>query len=96
MSTAEFGQAVDRDADVPEGKVRFLCLTTKRYFLADKPPITRLSNGRYGMRVKCPWPSPKTGAELIACKFASKEAWEAQEKDSENSSGSSDETSSNP
>jgi hypothetical protein len=91
MSTAE-GQAVDRDAPVPADKVRFLCLTTKRYFLADQPRISRLSNGRYGMRVKCPWRSPKTGAELVACKFARKKDWEAQEH-SEASSGSSDETS---
>jgi len=60
------------------GVVTFTCLTTKKTFDVENPPVIQLANGRYAYRVPCPWEG-KNGKQLHAFKFAPKTAWTEQE-----------------
>lgn len=57
--------------------VEMTCMTTKKKFLVDDPPVVRLANGRYAYKVECPWKG-KEDKTLHAWKFASKEAADSQ------------------
>lgn len=57
-------------------KVEMTCMTTKKKFEAEDPPVVVLDNGRYAYRVECPW-TGKNDKVLYAWKFCSKEAFEA-------------------
>ena len=57
--------------------VTFTCLTTKKTFDVENPPVVQLSNGRYAYKVACPW-TGKNGRALTAFKFAPKKAWDEQ------------------
>lgn len=46
------------------------CMTTKKKFDVENPPVVVLANGRFAYRVKCPWEG-KNGKELFAFKFCS-------------------------
>ena len=56
-------------------KVEMTCMTTKKKFEADDPPVVVLSNGRYAYRAECPW-TGKDDKVLYAWKFCSKAAFE--------------------
>ena len=60
------------------GVVTFTCLTTKKTFDVENPPVIQLANGRYAYRVPCPWEG-KNGKQLHAFKFAPKSAWLEQD-----------------
>ena len=57
--------------------VTFTCLTTKKTFEVENPPVVQLANGRYAYKVPCPW-TGKNGRALTAFKFAPKTAWDEQ------------------
>jgi len=57
--------------------VTFTCLTTKKTFEVEDPPVVQLANGRYAYKVPCPW-TGKNGRALTAFKFAPKTAWDEQ------------------
>jgi hypothetical protein len=54
--------------------VTMTCMTTKKQFEVDDPPVQVLRNGRYAYRVQCPWEG-KNGKVLHAFKFCSGEAY---------------------
>ena len=55
--------------------VTLMCMTTKKKFEVENPPIEVLNNGRYAYRVMCPWKG-KNNKDLYAFKFCSTEAYE--------------------
>ena len=78
----------DVSTAVAEGHTRFTCLSRKLSFDVPTPEVTRMRNGRYIMRVACPWLATN-GRPLTACKFASRAAYELQAKEEEASDASS-------
>ena len=52
------------------------CMTTKKKFDCENPPVVVLSNGRYAYRAECPWRG-KNDKELYAYKFCSTAAYAA-------------------
>lgn len=54
--------------------VTMTCMTTKKQFEVEDPPVQVLRNGRYAYRVECPWQG-KNGKILHAFKFCSGEAY---------------------
>lgn len=54
--------------------VTMTCMTTKKKFEVDDPPVVELKNGRYAYRCECPWEG-KNGKKLVAFKFCSKDAF---------------------
>lgn len=70
-------------------KVTMTCMTTKKKFEVENPPVVVLSNGRFAYRVKCPWDG-KNGKELYAFKFCSAAAYVSytdSKEDSEQQTG---------
>ena len=63
--------------------VTMTCMTTKKQFDVDNPPVVVLANGRYAYRVPCPWEG-KNGKELYAFKFCSSEAYRRYKDTCEN------------
>lgn len=55
--------------------VMMTCMTTKKKFEVESPPVVELRNGRYAYRAECPWEG-KGGKKLFAYKFCSREAFE--------------------
>ncbi len=55
--------------------VTMTCMTTKKRFDVEDPPVIVLKNGRYAYRAKCPW-SGKNDKELFAFKFCSALAYQ--------------------
>jgi len=51
-----------------------LCLTTKKKFQVDDPPVIVLRNGRFAYKCPCPWKG-KHDKDLYAFKFCSKIAY---------------------
>jgi hypothetical protein len=78
----------DMSTAVAEGHTRFTCLSRKLSFDVPTPEVTKMRNGRYIMRVACPWLATN-GRPLTACKFASRAAYESQAKEEEASDASS-------
>ena len=81
----------DVSTAVAEGHTRFTCLSRKLSFDVPTPEVTKMRNGRFIMRVACPWLATN-GRPLTACKFASRAAYElqqAQAKEEEASDASS-------
>lgn len=72
-----------------EGHTRFTCMSRKLKFDLPDPEISKMMNGRYYMRVPCPWLA-KDGRPLTACKFASRAAYEKQMQANSDASSSSD------
>lgn len=50
--------------------VNMLCMTTKKSFEIDNPPVVVLANGRYAYCAPCPW-TGKNEKQLYAYKFCS-------------------------
>lgn len=57
--------------------VTMTCMTTKKKFEVSQPEVAVLRNGRYAFRAECPWEG-KNGKKLVAFKFCSSKAYEAQ------------------
>ena len=71
------------------------CMTTKKKFDVENPPVTRLANGRFAYRVRCPWDG-KNGKELYAFKFCGHAAyreWCSSQTAEEESEHATEETS---
>ena len=62
--------------------VTMTCMTTKKSFDVEDPPVIQLKNGRYAYRVPCPWEG-KNGKKLTAFKFCSAAAYQAWQAKSE-------------
>ena len=69
--------------------VTMTCMTTKKSFDVEDPPVIRLANGRYAYRVPCPWDG-KNGKKLTAFKFCSAAAYKAWQAKSEHSDETGD------
>ena len=54
--------------------VTMTCMTTKKKFDVEDPPVLVLKNNRYAYRVECPW-TGKNGKQLFAFKFCSTDAY---------------------
>lgn len=54
--------------------VRMTCMTTKKSFEVEDPPVIVLKNGRYAYKVECPWRG-KNDKVLHAFKFCSHQAY---------------------
>lgn len=55
--------------------VTMTCLTTKKKFDIENPPVIVLANGRYAYKVLCPWKG-KNEKELWSFKFCGKKQYE--------------------
>ncbi len=67
--------AVEKGAPLAPGSVRMYCLSRKLKFDVVDPDIVKMANGRPQYRTTCPWMHAKSGRSLVACKFASTEAY---------------------
>lgn len=54
--------------------MQMTCMTTKKKFDIENPPVVVLANGRYAYRCEIPWPG-KNGKVLHAFKFCSADAF---------------------
>ena len=50
------------------------CMTTKKKFEVENPPVVLLANGRFAYKVECPWKG-KNERTLYAFKFCSADAY---------------------
>ena len=50
------------------------CMTTKKKFEVENPPVVLLANGRFAYKVECPWKG-KNERTLHAFKFCSADAY---------------------